>query len=133
VTGHYRRRATIEFDIDEEAGCWSWKGNIDTSGYGRIRFRGQGIFAHRLFWVASRGPIPPGLVIDHLCRNKACVNPTHLECVSRGENSRRGEGTKLTKRQASTIRSTLVSLAERYGVSIRTLCGVAEGHTWKDA
>jgi hypothetical protein len=89
--------------------------------------------AHRAFYEDYRGPIPPGLVIDHLCRVRLCVNPSHMEIVTRGENTRRGRQTKLTAADARAIRATIRGLAERYGVSIRTLCGIGEGTSWRDA
>ena len=74
--------------------CVEWAGNISRTGYGRQwvlcgdgkrRLR----YAHRVAWEAANGPIPDGLTIDHLCRNKACVNTAHLEVVTRSENLRR--------------------------------------------
>lgn len=66
--------------------CIEWAGYIKPNGYGQT---GAGEPAHRAAYVASRGPIPEGLEIDHLCRNKQCVNPDHLEPVTRAENARR--------------------------------------------
>lgn len=72
--------------------CWEWQGYRLSSGYGQIRIAGTKWLAHRLAYVVNVGPIPEGLTIDHLCRNRACVNPVHLEVVTRGENVLRGEG-----------------------------------------
>lgn len=68
------------------AGCWPWLGAIAPSGYGRVHSR----WAHRLSYEFLVGPIPAGLDIDHLCRNRLCVNPAHLEPVTRLVNVRRG-------------------------------------------
>lgn len=65
--------------------CWIWTGFISPTGYGRSS---RGI-AHRLAYELTHGPIPEGLTIDHLCRNKACQNPAHLELVTAAENTRR--------------------------------------------
>lgn len=73
-------------------GCWEWTGGKSSAGYGAIR-AGAPEFsmlkAHRVSYELFRGPIPEGLVIDHLCMNKGCVNPAHLEVVAGKENSTR--------------------------------------------
>ncbi len=70
--------------------CWLWTGAVDVGGYGRSNAGGRNRVVHRVLYEAARGPIPPGLVIDHLCRVKHCVNPAHLEPVTNEENLRRG-------------------------------------------
>lgn len=68
--------------------CWEWTG-AKTLGYGRFNIEGRAYFAHRLAYEYLIGSIPPKLHLDHLCRNKACVNPHHLEPVSHAENMHR--------------------------------------------
>jgi hypothetical protein len=80
-----------------EDGCWLWKLTPDTHGYGvAARRTGKGSYtrlrAHRLSYETYVGAIPDGLDLDHLCRNRACCNPDHLEPVTRRENIRRGNG-----------------------------------------
>lgn len=71
-------------------GCWTWTGSIAGNGYGGIRVAGVWTRAHRVAYEMFVGPIPPGLVIDHLCRNRRCVRPDHLEPVTFRENILRG-------------------------------------------
>jgi hypothetical protein len=69
--------------------CWPWLASTDGKGYGSFRV-GKHQRAHRFAYELLIGPIPAGLVIDHLCRNRACVNPAHMEPVTPLENQRRG-------------------------------------------
>ena len=76
--------------------CHDWKGRITPQGYGELSANkqngGGNLRAHRVVWEALNGSIPEGMVLDHLCRNRSCVNPMHLESVTVKENNLRGEG-----------------------------------------
>lgn len=78
--------------VIEENGCWQWIGATTPAGYGHTWENGRSIYAHRMMFQRHRGPIPSGLHLDHLCRNRACVNPDHLEAVTQRENTMRGAG-----------------------------------------
>ena len=69
--------------------CWLWTGAVTSSGYGSFVHEGRAKSTHRLPYELIVGPIPHGLHIDHLCRNKKCCNPEHLEPVTPIENRRR--------------------------------------------
>lgn len=69
--------------------CWLWTGNKGWDGYGHFWLDGRDVMAHRFSYELHRGQIPDGLTIDHLCRNKSCVNPEHLDPCTAAENTRR--------------------------------------------
>lgn len=78
--------------VSSPCGCWLWTSVIAPTGYGMFAGgRGAMVYAHRWAYEATVGPIPDGLVIDHLCRNTRCVNPDHLEAVTQRVNTHRGD------------------------------------------
>lgn len=70
-----------------ESGCWEWTANRDNHGYGTIRIDGQMLRAHRWAYESENGPIPVGMVVDHLCHNRGCVNAAHLRVTTHDENT----------------------------------------------
>jgi hypothetical protein len=75
---------------EPNSGCLLWLGALNDSGYGRIKHRRRFRRAHIVAWEQTNGPVPSGLVLDHKCRVRCCVNPIHLEPVTQAENLRRG-------------------------------------------
>lgn len=94
------KRLRVDFEAryipEPNSGCWLWIGYAKPAGPSKWQARNPyGYYsrkpAHRLAYELHKGPVPEGLVIDHLCRNTLCVNPAHLEAVTTQENTRRGE------------------------------------------
>ncbi len=78
--------------VQKTESCWLWTGGLSDTGYGSISMNGKIDNAHRVAWKLMRGPIPAGMQLDHLCRVRHCVNPDHLEIVTRRTNILRGLG-----------------------------------------
>jgi hypothetical protein len=94
-------KATVRDD-----GCWVWTASVDANGYGKIWSPRPGrvlMGAHRLAWQFHHGYIGPDLVVDHLCENKNCVNPDHLEAVPFQVNVIRGAGAQTTCRHGHLL------------------------------
>jgi hypothetical protein len=71
--------------------CWPWPGQLNHNGYGTLTISSKTMRAHRFVYAWAKGPIPEGCEVDHLCRQRNCVNPDHLEPVTKRENVLRGE------------------------------------------
>jgi len=94
-------RLLLGHSIDQASGCWNWTKHLDKDGYGILKVNGRDTKAHRFSYEHYVGPISEGLVIDHLCRNRKCVNPNHLEPVTPRTNVLRGK-TITAKNKAKT-------------------------------
>ena len=86
LTPDESKRFKSKYSVDA-LGCWVWNGPLDKDGYGAFYLRRKNRRAHRVGWFDAFGPVGEGLVINHKCRNRACVNWQHLECVTTGENA----------------------------------------------
>ena len=93
-----KKRSTLEelvktrYIVNED-GCWVWTGSVKKNGYGQFKYggrQGKMMYPHRVMYELMVGIIPSGLELDHLCRNKLCINPQHLEPVTHRENVLRG-------------------------------------------
>ncbi|GFN09588.1 hypothetical protein GCM10010298_34560 [Streptomyces microflavus] len=78
----------VSRDVDV---CWLWAGTVNNTGYGRFWLTGRYWQAHRVAYTLACGPIADGLMVDHICRNRQCVKPAHLEAVSPRTNTLRGD------------------------------------------
>lgn len=96
---------SIAMRTRREGDCLVWTGALYPNGYGMISTKGKNTRVHRYAWERENGPIPDGLVIDHLCRNRKCVSPDHLEVVTQAENVRRGEAGHHMRQKSKAIDS----------------------------
>ena len=110
-----RFRAKIQ--VNEETGCHEWTAYCDQKGYGAFSFDRKVVKAHTFAYELAKGPIPEGLHIDHLCRNKSCVNPEHLEVVTLAENNRR-----YSQSRTHCIKGHELTEANTYTFSRRRAC-----------
>lgn len=87
IPGHGRRKHSLEYIVDPETQCWNWAGGINSSGYGVYERDRKRTVAHRFIYERNKGPIPEGKYLDHICKNRRCVNPDHLQPVTNSEHA----------------------------------------------
>lgn len=85
--------------VEKTGSCWEWTSVKTHDGYGQFSIKGKKKYSHRVSYELFKGDIPEGLQLDHLCRNRSCVNPDHLEPVTQQENMMRGVGLALINKR----------------------------------
>lgn len=124
--------------VIEASGCWRWTKALTTVGYGHFSIRSVYYQAHLLLYILHVGPLPGGLEPDHLCRNRWCVNPHHLEFVTHAVNVQRGVKSVLSQDQVDAIRAArragagVRALARQYGVNHGTISRLVRGLSWPE-
>jgi len=135
--------------VDKSGDCWLWTAGRKNSNpqiaYGCFRVDGKTLYAHRLAWELTHGPIPPGLVACHKCDNPACVNPSHLflgtqannirDCATKNRTTQgsRNRHAKLTCDQVGAIRAdsrTQRQIAASYDVDTSLICKIKRRKIW---
>lgn len=116
--------------------CWIRVGHRNNKGYGKVTIAGRPMYAHRAMYEQEVGPIPDGMTLDHLCRERGCIRPDHLEPTSMATNLRRGKHVKLNPVDVEMIRNAPSSvstkkLARAFGVSESHVSKVRRGLKWQ--
>lgn len=137
LSGHSSRKR-VKYVIDPITECWNWVCHL-YEGYGRVFLGGRWYPAHVVTYETKYGPVPDGKELDHLCRNRKCCNPDHVEPVTRTINVRRGLQTKLTAESVHDIRvlasegKSQREIAARFGLLSHSTVGrIIRGEGWED-
>lgn len=134
--------------INDNDSCWEWRACVKSNGYGHIRVDGKNVHVHKFSYELAHGEIPKGMFVLHSCDNRKCVRPKHLflgtqkvniqDMVSKGrDNPLRGENhpkAKITNEAASLIKHSGLSYREeanKWGLSIRMICRIRTGKSWR--
>ena len=138
----------LRYEVDQETGCWLWRGCIQNKGYGHVQIDKVRYLPHRLFYAHHKGPIHPNLQACHRCDNPRCVNPHHIflgtsqdnmtDMASKGR-SCRGERSRDAKLDGAKACAIFIDqrhdheVAADYGVSASLVCMIKRGVLWRHA
>lgn len=124
-TGQFEPRRNSQFKTTDQrfwdrvdksgdsAGCWLWTGHVNDKGYGGVtREDGTRTYAHRLSWELHAGPIPDGMLVDHRCHVRRCVNPEHLRLATPKQNQQNRAGAQSTSKTG--VRGVYLRAAGKY-------------------
>jgi len=136
-------RKGSRWTVDPKTGCWNWNLALSESGYAMCsseRAKYGTIRAHRQNYIEKYGKIPDGLQLDHLCRNRRCVNPDHLEPVTSKENTHRGDGVKVNDKIVNEIRKmknkrdsgelTYAQIGAMFSIGASAVFKILQNLTW---
>lgn len=135
-TNSKHRPRCLDKYSEQPNGCWYPHIKPRRDGYSKFTLGKRQVFAHRLFYTHLVGPIPPKAELDHLCKDRRCVNPKHLEPVSKHVNQQRGANAKLTPdivreiRRRAGVRGEQARMAREFGVSQALISQVVKGKIW---
>lgn len=111
--------------VEKSDNCWIWTAGLDKDGYGQFSLNNKTRIAHRISFELFKEIIPQGLTLDHLCRNRKCVNPDHLEIVTIKENLMRGSSfSAINSKKSHCPRGHSYSGVDKRGHRICSICNV---------
>lgn len=97
--------------VDKSNECWTWTASKDRYGYGRFKVRGKSRLAHRVSFLMQKNYLPEGMLLDHICHNRSCVNPDHLRLVTNKQNMENRAG--LDRNNRSGVRGVYWSKQDK--------------------